>query len=259
MSHKPKIYFDLFKEMVRPLVHPIIYRQNKALLEERKQFYASFLKPGNLVFDVGANLGNRVEAFLAIGCKVVAVEPQGFCRDFLKTKFGNQITLLPIALGEKPGQLPMFINAQSSTLSSLSTDWIAAMKNSRFKDNDWQKTEMVEVNTLDNLIQTQGLPHFVKIDVEGFELEVLKGLTKPIPFLSLEYTTPEQTQKLLACLELLSQIHNGYCCNYSVGESNRFATNTWDTIDTFRQKCATDVSFLQGFGDVYIQQRAAGA
>ncbi|MEO6303175.1 MAG: FkbM family methyltransferase, partial [Bacteroidia bacterium] len=184
-----KIVYQLFKEKVRRFAHPKIYSENKVLFLERKKFYSTFLSENDLVFDVGANLGNRVEVFLSLKTMVVAIEPQTYCFEYLKTKFAGNISLLKIALGAKKDKMTMYINSRSSTISSLSKDWVNAMKNSRFSDQEWDKTTEVNVDTLDNLILQHGLPRFIKIDVEGFETEVLKGLSTSVPIISFEYTT----------------------------------------------------------------------
>jgi FkbM family methyltransferase len=248
-----KIGYSLFKEKVRWLVHPQIYRENQKLFEERKQFYGRFLSANDLVFDVGANLGNRVQVFLSLKNKVVVVEPQDYCNRFLKRKYGNAITLLKLALGAKKDKMTMYINSTSSTVSSLSKDWIDSMKNGRFSTETWDQTAEVEVDTLDNLIGNYGRPHFIKIDVEGFETDVLKGLSVAVPVISFEYTTPEHTHKLYECLDLLQALDVSYTCNYSTGEENRFRLENWISVPQFKALVAKDVQAMQGFGDVYVK------
>ncbi|MES2679008.1 MAG: FkbM family methyltransferase [Bacteroidota bacterium] len=248
-----RILFEIFKEKIRRFVHPKIYRQNKTVFLERKKFYASFLSANDLVFDVGANLGNRVEVFLSLKNKVIAVEPQSYCSAFLRAKFSNSITLLKIALGAKKDKMTMYINAGSSTISSMSKEWIDSVKNSRFQNQQWNKTEEVEVDTLDNLVSKYGVPKFIKIDVEGFESDVLKGLTSPVPMLSFEYTTPEQENKLYECLDILHKLDPGYLCNYSAGEKNSFVLSEWPGINDFKNKLASNIHALEGFGDIYVK------
>ena len=74
---------------------------------------------------------------------------------------------------------------------------------------------MSKIITMDSLIAQFGAPAFTKIDVEGFELEVLKGLTKPVKYLSIEYTVPEQVDKLKAILLYLHGLDNKVKFNYS--------------------------------------------
>lgn len=248
-----RIGYELFKEKVRWLVHPQIYGENRKLFEGRKQFYGRFLFPGDRVFDVGANLGNRVQVFLSLKNTVVAVEPQEYCYRFLKKKYANAITLLKLALGAEKGRMTMYINSTSSTVSSLSKDWIDSMKGERFSNETWDQTAVVEVDTLDQLIAKYGKPKFIKIDVEGFEADVLKGLSVPVPVISFEYTTPEQTHKLYECLDLLQTLDASYACNYSAGEENRFLLDSWIPVPEFKELVAKDVHAMQGFGDVYVK------
>ena len=58
----------------------------------------------------------------------------------------------------------------------------------------------VPVTTLDDLIERHGMPSFIKLDVEGFEVEALAGLTRPVPALSFEFTTI-QRDLATACIE----------------------------------------------------------
>lgn len=248
-----RILFELFKEKVRRFVHPQIYKENMALFLERKKFYSSFLSANELVFDVGANVGNRVEVFLSIKNKVIAIEPQTYCFEFLKKKFGKAIVILKIALGSKKGKLPMYINSKTSTISSLSKDWIDVMKDTRFKGEQWNETEQVAIDTLDNLITQYGIPTFIKIDVEGFEVDVLKGLTKPVPFISFEYATPEHVERLYECLDIIDKLNPKYLCNFSAGEKNKFVLNEWLTITDFKNSISKNMEALEGFGDVYVK------
>jgi FkbM family methyltransferase len=171
----------------------------RKLLRKRKIFYASFVKKGDFCFDVGANLGNRIEPLLQIGAKVLAIEPQKTCIEYLQHKFGNKITLITKGVSDSEGVKSFYIS-DSSTISSFSREWINAVKEERFKEYNWDKVVETEMTTLDKLIQEYGVPVFIKIDVEGYELEVLKGLNSPVDVISFEYTTPEQTMKAIDCI-----------------------------------------------------------
>ena len=82
-------------------------------------------------------------------------------------------------MAAKKGYLKLQICENAPTISTMSDKWI---KDGRFSnDYKWTKTQLVAVTTLDDLIKEYGSPKFCKIDVEGFEYPVLKGLTKPIP------------------------------------------------------------------------------
>ena len=96
--------------------------------------------------------------------------------------------------------------SNASTISSFSDEWISSVKNTRFKGFNRDRTMEVEMTTLDKLIETYGIPVFIKIDVEGYELEVLKGLSKPVRLISFEYTVPERPDRVIDCIRTVSKI-----------------------------------------------------
>ena len=117
-------------------------------------------------------MGNRISPLLKIGALVLAVEPQDKCVALLKRKYKNKIEILKKGVGRNNEILDFHISV-NSVLSSFSIDFIDKTKTDRFSNNTWDKTVQVEIVTLDNIIDEYGQPHFIKIDVEGFELEVL--------------------------------------------------------------------------------------
>ena len=150
------------------------------------------------MFDVGANVGNRTKILRKLGARVVAVEPQEACRAILKAHFTEGVEIVEEALGEAEGETTMYVS-NADTISSLSPEWIETVKRSgRFAQYSWNERRTVKLTTLDHLIARYGLPRFMKIDVEGYELEVLKGLTQPVEALSIEFT-PERAATTFAC------------------------------------------------------------
>jgi hypothetical protein len=141
--------------------------------------------------------------------------------------------------------------ASADTVSSLSWDWIEAVATSgRFSDILWERRELVRVTTLDKLIRAYGVPRFVKIDVEGFEHEVLRGLSSPVPYLSFEFT-PEFGGNAYDSIDRLSQLSMGLF-NYSQGESMRLALGAW--VGAAELKSVLSRLFADdpmAFGDVY--------
>jgi FkbM family methyltransferase len=217
----------------------------------RLKFYAQFIKPGDTCFDVGANMGNRTKVFLELKAKVVAVEPQKDCYEVLRIKYGKRINLITKGLGQKEGTETFFLSS-STEFSSFAKDWVDAVQKERFAGvHNWDKKETIEMTTLDNLIRQFGKPAFCKIDVEGYELEVLKGLTQPVKFISIEYTVPEQVEKSVTCIEYLNTIGK-ITCNYSKWESMQLALPVWgsaaEMIAIIRSKEFKDTRW----GDIYI-------
>ena len=151
-------------------------------------FYGQFVKAGDLTFDIGANLGDRTQILVDLGARVVAVEPQHSCANHLSERFGDRVVVVEAALGAELGEAELLV-ASYHTLSSLSSEWVEAVQRSgRFAEFGWPDRLTVPMTTLDALVAEFGVPVFCKVDVEGYELEVLQGLSSPIPVLSYEFT-----------------------------------------------------------------------
>jgi len=195
-------------------------------------FYKKLLPPQQLCFDIGANVGGRTKAFLSTGAKVVTVEPQSFFFKYLKSRFSknNSVYLENLAIGAQKGMFEMQISSLFPTVSTLAgKQWIEDVINSsdhKIKVH-FDKTEQVHVETLDYLINKYGLPYFCKIDVEGFEYQVLQGLSQPVPLLSFEFFNYDMNNTNL-CLNRLCQL-NYTQFNWSIGEQMRFEIPEWVT------------------------------
>jgi FkbM family methyltransferase len=215
-------------------------------------FYRRFVQPGALCFDIGANVGERARYFLALQARVVAVEPQPDCVARLHELAATypELTVEPVALGRAQGSAELQL-ATASTIASLSPGWIDSVRESgRFAEHDWTQAITVAVTTLDTLIERHGLPEFTKIDVEGYESEVVAGLSQPLPLLSFEFTS-EWWESAAAVVEWLDNLGMRQF-NISPGESFRFTWDGWrsagDVISYFRDLPPGELVW----GDVYV-------
>jgi FkbM family methyltransferase len=200
-------------------------------------FYRGFVKPGGLAFDVGAHVGNRTGALLAIGTRVVAVEPQPAFAGLLRRLYGrnHNFTLWQCALGAAPGRAQLMVSSRTPTVSTLSPDWAAQVgATASFSSVRWDQQVDVEVRTLDALIAEYGLPDFCKLDIEGNELEVLRGLSVAIPAISFEFLIPTLTSAF-QCLDRLVELGD-YEVNFIKGEYPRFASAVWMDAKALRHQ-----------------------
>ena len=218
--------------------------------KKMKVFYGQFLKKGDLCFDIGANIGNRTEIFVDLQTRVISVEPQSVCLQELHRKFGHNKNVEIVAMGvaDKVGFANLAICENSSVLSTMSEAW---KTQSRFSDRStWDRVEKVSVLTLDELVNSFGLPVFCKIDVEGFEEKVVKGLTKPIPVVSFEFARELHTVAV-NCIDWLTTIGD-YKFNFSIGESMELLLPIWVTSDELISKLESiDDNLL--WGDIYAK------
>src|SRR5436190_293751 len=202
-------------------------RHNRAAMD---RLYARFVKPGDLVFDVGSHVGDRIASFRRLGARVIACEPNPPLVRTLRLIYGRdaQVTIEPVAVGAAAGEIEMRINVDNPTVSTASKDFLKASEGAEgWQGQVWDKSIKVAVATLDALIARHGMPAFMKIDVEGFEAEALAGLTQPVPALSFEFTTI-QRDVAHACLKRCAALgYLGY--NAALGESQQMAHADWQS------------------------------
>jgi FkbM family methyltransferase len=215
------------------------------------RFYAAFVRPGDLVFDVGAHVGDRVAAFRRLGARVVAVEPQPALVATLRLLFGRDpnVAIEAVALGRKPGTVTLKLNLDNPTVSTASEAFIRAADGAPgWHGQAWTKDIDVPMTTLDRLIARHGVPVFAKIDVEGYEAETLGGLTQPLAALSFEFTTIQRdvaAECLARCLALGARRFNA-----ALGESQSFVNADWVSAAEIGRWLA-DLTVEANSGDVY--------
>jgi FkbM family methyltransferase len=216
----------------------------------RRRFLAGFIKKGDLVFDVGANVGHFTLLALSLGARVVAVEPQSALAAKLRTRFSgsSSVRVVQCALGSSPGTATLHKTEDATEVASLRDD---AAKVSRFgQDHSFSLSESVEVSTLADLFKSHGAPQFCKIDVEGYESAVLSGCSTAIPALSFEFCR-EYMPDTRRCLELLTALGR-YQYNFAIGDEVRMAGSTWMTAEEIRKVLDADKDPLF-WGDIYAR------
>lgn len=218
-----------------------------------RRLYEEFVHKGDLVFDVGAHVGNHVRACAALGCRVVAVEPQPDFAWLLRTLFGRSpdVVILERAVGERSGRASLSISERTPTVTSLADEWRDERAHEPgFAGVHWNRRVEIETTTLDALIARFGMPAFAKIDVEGSEPAVLAGLTHPVPALSFEYL-PGALAQVEVCAARLMTL-GPYVFNWSPGESYELVSPTWlDARELVSGLRATEADGRSG--DIYAR------
>ncbi len=233
------------------LLRSLVIYHNPVKAAPLRRFYRSILRPGDLAFDVGAHVGTRARAMRAAGARVVALEPQAPFSRFLRLTLPRDIRLVEAAAGGAETVAQMAVSSRHPTVSSLKTGFAEdAGAAPGFEKVRWDRQQQVQVTTLDRLIAEEGLPRYIKIDVEGFELEVLSGLSQPVGMVSVEYlpSLPDLTHSVIDRLMELGD----YRFNPVRGEAGSFLWDSWrdagSTKDWLRSLPTTATS-----GDLYAR------
>ncbi|MES2850566.1 MAG: FkbM family methyltransferase [Bacteroidota bacterium] len=232
------------------------YKYRKFKFSQTKEFakmlafYGGIVKKGDLVFDIGSNNGERAMVFEKLGAKLICVEPQQTCVALLKQYFGKNenVVIVDKACGAAPGVGEISICDEADTISSMSEKWINSGRFS--KEFHWDKKQKVEITTLDMLVEKYGVPVLCKVDVEGFETEVLKGLHKKAGIISFEFTQ-EFFDDAETCMNLMEAL-GGTAYNYCLAENMYYEmpqfTSRTELTAAIKERFHTDL-----WGDIYVQ------
>jgi FkbM family methyltransferase len=214
-------------------------------IDERRReidFYRRLLsgfRPGDLIFDVGANVGAKVDVFLRLGARIVAVEPDETNQRVIRDKFlryrlaPKAVSIVGKAVSDRNTLETMWIDAPGSAVNSMSPKWVESLKSNKatFRHSHgglaFASKKSVETVTLDELIRTYGRPFFLKIDVEGYEVNVLRGLSAPIRFVSFEVNLPEFRSEGLECIKILEGLTPSAEFNYATDFRGGLVLQRW--------------------------------
>ena len=219
-------YSDLYQQIRFPM----------HLEETRKElkFYKDLLGNKNkLIFDIGANSGEKAAIFKKLAKTVVCFEPYPFSVRTLKSRFAwSNVKIIPIAISDKVSVSQMYVVEGLETLNSINskqlTEVIKPVANGKNIS-----TISVPTETLDMAIEKFGNPEYIKIDVEGNEKEVIAGLSKPVRFLSFENCTPNFLDEGIASIEHLENISDGKAL-FNIYDSGSFLFPYYSSPDLIK-------------------------
>jgi FkbM family methyltransferase len=229
-------------------------RGGKALNQSRRMraFYSALLPKGALVFDIGANVGTMTNVFVAACARVVAIDANPDCvRHVELTTSRSEVEIVHAAVGAENGHAVLKVSDRKDKMSSLSDEWREAVS----KENHqyvgmWNREVSVPMITLDTLIERFGLPFYIKIDVEGYEDQVIDGLSQCPQLLSFEFNTVFLAPARRA---LESCVFDKATFNYTLVDPVKFELDVWVTRDDLESRIL-DAKFGPGLGDIFVRK-----
>jgi FkbM family methyltransferase len=237
----------LKSSVIRDVYWAVRHRDRLKCLREEVEFYRRVLvgfKTGDLIFDIGANEGAKTDVFVRLGARVLAVDPDDACSKYLGQRFMDlrmspQVTIVTRAVSSTVGTAEMLIDGPGSAVNTMSAKWAESLKQNRDSfpyghcGLEFTQAKVVKTTTIDELICEHGIPFFVKIDVEGHEVSVLRGLHRALPYLSFEVNLPEFRPEGLECIRLLADLAPAGRFNYTSDCGQGLALNEWTPATEF--------------------------
>ena len=155
------------------------------------------LKPGDVAIDCGANVGDISERLLASGADVIAFDPEPWAVEKLRARFEGaaRFELLNVAVGTEDGEIQMFRAGNfddNEKNASVKSTIIGGGRMIDYDDDAAVTIKQIDfVAFLKNLIRERGEIAFLKMDIEGAELELLKAMDEADLFASIRCTVAE--------------------------------------------------------------------
>jgi FkbM family methyltransferase len=248
MLRRAGLYHRLKASGIHELYWRIARRRQVQAREKQIDFYRRLLtglRPGDLIFDVGANEGFKTDLFLRLGARVIAIEPDETNQTILREKFlrfrlvRRPLVIIGKAVSDKSAIETMWVDGPGSAVNTLSQKWATTLKGNKARHTyghqglDFSRQRNVETTTLEELISAHGVPAFIKIDVEGYELNVIRSLQRPVAYVSFEVNLPEFRPEGIQCIDLLGRLAADGRFNYAVDCEQGLELEKWLGADEF--------------------------
>jgi FkbM family methyltransferase len=253
MLERAGLYHRMKTSIIREIYWKVANRQQIFAREKQFDFYRHLLgglHAGDLIFDIGANEGFKTDLFLRLGARVVAIDPDETNQSILRERFlklrlvRKPLVIVGKAVSDKIAVETMWIDGPGSAVNTLSQKWATTLKGNKARHTcghcglDFARQKTVETTTIEDLIHAHGVPKFIKIDVEGYELNVIRSLKRPVEYLSFEVNLPEFRPEGLQCVDLLGRLAVSGKFNYAVDCEQGLALEQWSSASVFRDVLA---------------------
>lgn len=206
-----------------------------------------------LCFDIGANVGIKTEKLVEKFDKVIAFEPNPKLVSFLNEKFSDKNVVVDSrAISNKNG-IQKFMISDYDNLSTLSKKWVTESRFTNFYS--WDTSIKVTTLTLNDAIIEYGSPNFVKIDVEGYECEILESFDKLISNCTFCFEYVEENKyRIKKTINHLNRI--GYSTfSFIHGDELIFDINlSWQNYDRFCNLDFMDDDSSDKWGMIYFKK-----
>jgi FkbM family methyltransferase len=227
-------------------------------LQAEMKFVKSLLADvGNdLVFDIGANAGHKALQFDRVAKKVICLEPDPTAVEALQARFASRPSIIILAegVGDTVGSLELIRLEKGSAYNTFSNKW-AEYRSQKSAQEKSGTVVVVPITTLDKLIEVHGVPNYIKIDVEGFEIQVLRGLSHAVPLVSFECNLPIFEQESIDCLGELERLHENSCYNWIADDGHSFASQQWVSAGEMERVIKANQT---GYMEIYCRLRPIG-
>jgi FkbM family methyltransferase len=187
----------------------LFFPRHAARKKRELDVYRSLITREGAIFDIGANIGAKASLFTQVAGTVVCVEPDAAAVESLRRRFQSNrgVHIVHAGVRASAGAEKMYQLDPASPYNTFSRKWMNLLTDRtapRFA-NPPAVHAVVEVptTTLDRLIDRFGRPAYIKIDTEGTELDVIRGLSTPVSLLSFEVILPEFVDETLEILAIL--------------------------------------------------------
>jgi len=192
-----------------------------------------------LVFDIGANRGDATLVALSMGARVIAVEaaPRVYKQLVSNFIYNSNVVPLKYAVSNVDNETVTFYEADEDGLSTLNKDWLTD-ETMPYAGKPYREV-VVNTTTIDSLVRAYGTPELIKVDVEGAEWLVFKGMAQKYGMLTFEWTDATLTEHELQLDYLYNLGYREYAPQFIVNhldqpeewfplqEDNTFALVEW--------------------------------
>jgi len=170
-------------------LYSFVKPRDKRLSEGLREFFRKQVPAGELVFDIGTNVGTYASALEALGARVIAVDANADSLRHIELTYPQRrIELVHAAVGDRRGLVSFNICDSDDGISAISSRWLETVNEHYGRAaHQWNRQVTVPMITLDDLVTHFGKPYYIKIDIEGYDGLALDGLSDQPPLVSFEF------------------------------------------------------------------------